>query len=110
MTAGVPRVQLSDEALIVSGEVTPDTVVRLRKEGEKLIRSVSGDLVIDLDGLVTAHSVVLSMLLCWQRLAHQTGITLSFRGVSSRLASLAALSNLDDQLEGFGPEAVHPAH
>lgn len=110
MTAGVPRVQLSDEALIVSGEVTPDTVVSLRNEGEKLIRSVSGDLVIDLDGLVTAHSVVLSMLLCWQRLAHQTGITLSFRGVSSRLASLAALSNLDDQLTGFRPETSRAPH
>lgn len=110
MTAGVPRVQLSDGALIVSGEVTPDTVVSLRNEGEKLIHSVSGDLVIDLDGLVTAHSVVLSMLLCWQRLAHQTGITLSFRGVSSRLASLAALSNLDDQLTGFRPETSQAPH
>ena len=110
MTTGVPRVQLSDGVLIVSGEVTPDTVVSLRNEGEKLIRSVSRDLVIDLDGLVTAHSVVLSMLLCWQRLAHQTGITLSFRGVSSRLASLAALSNLDDQLTGFRPETFQAPH
>ena len=110
MTAGEPQVQLSDGVLIVSGEVTADTVVGLRKQGEKLIRSVSADLVVDLDGLVTAHSVVLSMLLCWQRLAHQAGITLSFRGVSGRLVSLAALSNLDDQLVGFGPESVHPAH
>jgi len=53
---------------------------------------------------------VLSMLLCWQRLAHQTGITLSFRGVSSRLASLAALSNLDDQLTGFRPETSQAPH
>lgn len=110
MTAGLPRVELSDGALRVSGEVTPDTVIGLRKEGEKLIRSVSADLVVDLDGLVTAHSAVISMLLCWQRLAHQAGISLSFRGVSSRLASLAALSNLDDQLSGFGLESVHPAH
>lgn len=110
MTGGEPQVQLSDGVLIVSGEVTADTVVGLRKQGEKLIRSVSADLVVDLDGLVTAHSVVLSMLLCWQRLAHQADITLSFRGVSGRLVSLAALSNLDDQLAGFGPESVHPAH
>ena len=110
MTAGLPRVHLSDGALIVSGEVTADTVINLRKEGEKLIRSASGDLVVDLDGLVTAHSVVLSMLLCWQRLAHQAGISLSFRGVSGRLVSLAALSNLEDQLAGFGPESAHPAH
>lgn len=110
MTSGMPRVQLSEDALIVSGEVTPETVVGLRNEGEKLIRSASADLVIDLGGLVTAHSVVLSMLLCWQRLAHQAGISLSFRGVSGRLASLAALSNLDDQLAGFGLEPAHPAH
>jgi len=49
-------------------------------------------------------------LLCWQRLAAQSGIALSFKGVSGRLASLAALSNLDGQLAGFGPESVHPAH
>lgn len=110
MSTGVPRVRLSEGALIVSGEVTTETVVGLRKEGEELIRSASGDLVVDLDGLVTAHSVVLSMVLCWQRLAHHAGVDLSFRGVSGRLASLAALSNLGDQLTGFGPESVHPAH
>ena len=89
MTSGSPVVQLLDGVLVVTGEVNTDTVVGLRKQGEKLIRLASADLVVDLDGLVTA---------------------LSFRGVSGRLASLAALSNLDDQLEGFGPEAVHPAH
>lgn len=110
MTSGSPVVQFLDGVLVVTGEVNTDTVVGLRKQGEKLIRLASADLVVDLDGLVTAHSAVLSMLLCWQRLAHQAGVALSFRGVSGRLASLAALSNLDDQLEGFGPEAVHPAH
>jgi len=110
MSAGAPQVRLVDEVLVVSGEVSADTVVALRKQGEKLVRAATGNLVVDLDGLATAHSVVLSMLLCWQRLAHQAGIALTFRGVSARLASLAALSNLDDQLAGFGPESAHPAH
>ncbi|AXS82578.1 lipid asymmetry maintenance protein MlaB [Marinobacter sp. Arc7-DN-1] len=110
MTSGAPRVELADGVLIVTGEVSADTVVALRNQGEKLIGTASGNLVVDLDGLVTAHSVVLSMLLCWQRLAHQAGISLSFRGVSGRLVSLAALSNLEDQLAGFGPESAHPAH
>ncbi|MDX1557408.1 MAG: STAS domain-containing protein [Marinobacter sp.] len=110
MTGGLPQAQLSDGTLVVSGEVTTETVISLRKEGERLIRSAPGDLVVDLQGLVTAHSVVLSMLLCWQRLAAQTGIALTFKGVSGRLASLAALSNLHGQLAGFGPESVHPAH
>ncbi|MBU2954508.1 STAS domain-containing protein [Marinobacter sp. F3R08] len=107
MTAATPRVLLSDGVLVVSGEVTIDTVVGVRRQGEKLISSVTSSLVVDLGGLVTAHSVVLSMLLCWQRLARRAGISLSFRGVSGPLASLAALSTLDEQFAGFGPEFPH---
>ena len=110
MTFGAPQVRLTDGVLLVTGEVSADTVVALRRRGEALIGAAAGNLVVDLDGLATAHSVVLSMLLCWQRLAHQAGIALSFRGVSGRLASLASLSHLDDQLAGFGPESAHPSH
>lgn len=101
MTAPAPRVEMIDSTLTVSGEVNADTVVALRKQGEKLLEAVNVDLVVDLGSLLTAHSVVLSLLLCWQRLANRQGISLSYRGVSERLASLAALSNLDDQLPGF---------
>ncbi|AOY87095.1 NTP-binding protein [Marinobacter salinus] len=110
MTSPASQVQLRDHALVVTGEVTADTVVGLRKEGEKLIGTVAADLVVDLENLAEAHSIVLSLLLCWQRLAGQRGIALSYRGVSDRLASLAALSNLDDQLVGFGPDSQHPSH
>lgn len=110
MSSGAPQARLADGVLMVTGEVSADTVAALRQQGEKLIRAATGNLVVDLNGLATAHSVVLSMLLCWQRLAHQAGIALTFRGVSGRLASLAALSNLDDQLAGFGAESLHPAH
>lgn len=101
MTAPAPRVEMIDSALTVSGEVDVDSVVALREQGEKLLKTVSVDLVVDLGNLETAHSVVLSLLLCWQRLANRRGISISYRGVSERLASLAALSNLDDQLTGF---------
>lgn len=101
MTAPAPRVEMIDSALTVSGEVDVDSVVALREQGEKLLKTVSVDLVVDLGNLETAHSVVLSLLLCWQRLANRRGISISYRGVSARLASLAALSNLDDQLTGF---------
>lgn len=110
MTPAAPGVRQEDDALFVTGDVTADTVLALRKQGEQLIRKATGDLTVDLEGLATAHTVVLSLLLCWQRLARQSGIGLSFRGVSGRLASLAALSNLDDQLAGFRPESVHPSH
>ncbi|MBW7470524.1 STAS domain-containing protein [Marinobacter sp. M216] len=101
MTAPAPRVEMIDSVLTVSGEVDGDSVVALRKQGETLLNTVNVDLVVDLGTLKTASSVVLSLLLCWQRLANRRGVSLSYRGVSERLASLAALSNLDDQLSGF---------
>lgn len=106
MTIEAPRVEIIDSALTVSGDVDTESVLALRRKGEQLIKTVNQDLVVDLGSLRTAHSVVLSMLLCWQRLANARGVALSYRGVSDRLASLAALSNLDDQLSGFTPAAA----
>ncbi len=94
-------VALEDDRLMVSGEIDPLTVVALRKEGERLILDSKADLVVDLTAMGTAHSVVLSLLLCWQRLARGRSQNLYFTGVGERLGSLAALSGLDDQLPGF---------
>lgn len=96
-----PETGVGETALVLTGEVDPATVLSLRKQGEALIASASGPLTVDLGGLANAHSVVLSLLLCWQRCAQLRGLALSFRGVSDKLASLAALSNLDSELPGF---------
>ncbi|AZT84577.1 STAS domain-containing protein [Marinobacter sp. NP-4(2019)] len=98
------RVELSGNTLKVSGSVDPLTVLPTRKQGEALIQSASGNLTVDLSAMETAHSVVLSLLLCWQRYAEKFGRSLSFTGVSARLYSLAALSNLEEQLSGFQPD------
>ncbi len=109
MTRTPAQIQLKDQVLYVTGEVRSDTVVALRKQGEQLIASAGGDLQVDLGGLEEAHSVVLSMLLCWQRFAARRNIRLTCQGVSQRLASLAALSNLEGQLPGFGSDHLHPS-
>lgn len=101
MTGAAPTVELDGLVLRVAGEVDADSVVTLRNRGEQLINAASGPLTVDLSGLVTAHSVVLSMLLCWHRLALKNQTELSFDGASDRLRSLAALSNLHDQIPGF---------
>lgn len=105
MTPDQATVTLKDDRLAVSGSVDPLTVVALRKEGEALILASKADLVVDLTDMSSAHSVVLSLLLCWQRLARGRSQTLHFTGVSERLGSLAALSGLDEQLPGFPPQA-----
>ncbi|MBE0486279.1 STAS domain-containing protein [Marinobacter sp.] len=101
MSSDAATIELDGSTLRVAGAVDASTVVTLRNRGEALIQAAGGSLAVDLSGLVTAHSVVLSMLLCWQRLALKNQTVLSFEGVSDRLRSLAALSNLDDQIPGF---------
>jgi len=103
MSPEAPRVTLSGPVLAVTGDVDAETVIALRAQGEALIRGATGPLTVDLSELGTAHSVVLSMLLCWQRLAHQLHRPMTFRGASERLVSLAALSNLQNQIPGFAP-------
>lgn len=101
MSSGAATIELDGSTLRVAGAVDASTVVTLRNRGEELIQTAGGSLAVDLSGLVTAHSVVLSMLLCWHRLALTNQTDLSFEGASDRLLSLAALSNLDDQIPGF---------
>lgn len=101
MNGSSPMVTLEGASLRVSGEVDAVSVVALRKQGEKLIGGAEGSLAVDISGLATAHSVVLSMLMCWHRLALSKQLALSFEGASDRLLSLAALSNLEARLPGF---------
>ncbi|MGM0773909.1 lipid asymmetry maintenance protein MlaB [Marinobacter sp.] len=111
MTPEQATLVLDGDRLTISGDIDPLTVVALRKEGEALILGSKADLVVDLAAMTTAHSVVLSLLLCWQRLARGRSQSLEFTGVGQRLGSLAALSGLDGQLPGFpspaSPENQH---
>ncbi len=111
MTTGQAAVTLEGDTLSVSGDIDPLTVVSVRQKGEKLILDSKTDLVVDLSAMGTAHSVVLSLLLCWQRLAASRSQALHFTGVGDRLDSLAALSGLGRQLPGFSlqssPENLH---
>ncbi|WP_417513588.1 STAS domain-containing protein [Marinobacter sp.] len=99
MSTDLPRVQLKDGVLAVSGAIDAHTVLPLRAEGERLITTVNDSLVVDLAGLSATHSAALSMLLCWSRLAEKLGVSLSFTAAPERLVSLAALSNLEDWLQ-----------
>lgn len=101
--AGAPSLAVTDPGrLALTGEVTAASVLALRAEGERQIRAArqagQDELTIDLAGLATASSIVLSLLLCWHRLARSEGLGLTFTGTSERLRSLASLSSLDTHL------------
>lgn len=99
MSAESPSIQLDAGVMSLSGAVNAHNVAPLRAEGERLIAAANDGLVVNLAGLSTTHSVILSMLLCWARLAEKQGVALSFTEAPERLVSLAALSNLADWLQ-----------
>ncbi|WP_144823313.1 STAS domain-containing protein [Marinobacter piscensis] len=99
MSDQAPKVQREAGVLSVAGAIDARNVMPVRTEGERLIAAADKDLEVDLSGLVTTHSVILSMLLCWSRQAEKQGVSLTFTGAPERLVSLAALSSLADWLQ-----------
>lgn len=98
----VPSVsQQGDGGLAVAGYVTADNVAILRSEGEQLLGSLGPEVEINLAGVENAHSILLSLLLCWQRAAIARHQKLIYSGISERLQSLSALSGLNQHLPGF---------
>lgn len=103
MTAGAaPSIrQEADSTLAVCGQITADNVVALRSEGEQWLGSLGREVEINLAGVENAHSILLSLLLCWQRAAKARNQNLIYSGISERLLSLCALSGLGQHLPGF---------
>lgn len=95
--------------LTVAGNVTPESVLPLRAQGELLLAQVPSPVVIDLGGIAEPHTVVLSLALCWLRAAQALGKTVTFGGVGPKLHSLAALGGLTELLPGFSGGAESAA-
>lgn len=91
--------------MYLSGRIVPDTVLLVRFEGERLINKQGSPLIIDLSGIETTNSVLLSLLLCWIRQADERQVGLRIEGGGDSLWSLAALSGLDRYLPGIHPSA-----
>lgn len=97
-----PGVVLEGNTLLVTGEVDALNAPALRRQGAELIATAPGSgLTVDLAGLATASSVLLSLLLCWQRAGVARDLSLSFTGASADLAELARLNGVAAVLPGF---------
>lgn len=103
MTGGAAPLirQEADGGLTVCGQITADNVVALRSEGERWLSSLGREIEINLAGVENAHSILLSLLLCWQRAANARHQSLTYSGIGERLLSLCALSGLSQHLPGF---------
>lgn len=101
MTGQPATVRLEGDTLRLDGTVENGSVLDVRRQGEALISDNPDLKTVDVSGVETASSVVLSLLLSWLRHATSLQRTLAFQGASDRLRALAALSNLHHQLPGF---------
>ncbi|PCJ20202.1 MAG: NTP-binding protein [Gammaproteobacteria bacterium] len=89
------------QTIVVVGDIDASSVVRAREEGEMLLRSVGQVCTVDLTGLGPANSVVMSMLLCWIRLASALSVELCIINETRRFSELCRVNGLDRIL--FGP-------
>ncbi len=88
--------------LSLSGRITADNVVALRDQGEQWLarHGDGGAVTVDLTGVESASSVLLSLLLCWHRAAASEGLQLHYAGVSGDLAELSRLNGVSRWLTG----------
>jgi phospholipid transport system transporter-binding protein len=98
VSAAIAEVFRPEGALTILGRVEP-----VLEEGRR--RLAAGDLAVDLSGLAEADSVVVAMLLDWQRAARRAGRRLEIRALPDELRSLATLYGVDGLLAAAGEEA-----
>lgn len=89
-------VRTDGNRLVIAGQVTADNVISLRRQGESWLVSLppATRAVADLSAAAPASSVLLSLLLCWQRAAGRQGVGLQFAGIPGELAELSRLNGV----------------
>ncbi|MFE8072101.1 STAS domain-containing protein [Marinobacteraceae bacterium S3BR75-40.1] len=97
---GAPQAQVTFDqgTLFLGGHLDNDNIVAAREQGEQALRRAEGEMKLDLSGLESFSSVVLSLLLCWMRLARRQGIELILVHIPPKLFDMARVSGLDTLL------------
>lgn len=93
----------SDGKVIVSGDLTLDSVTAVYREAASVISATTE--TVDLSAVERVDSAGLALLLEWQSVARRTGAGLSFENAPDDLLRLAALTEASALL-GFKPGAA----
>lgn len=91
-------VRLESGELSIAGRMDHDEVAKAREEAERLLIEMQGPGRIHLKGLESAHSGVLSLLLCLIRAADRHQREIVFVDMPDRLYDMARMSGLDQLL------------
>lgn len=82
-------------AWTLSGEVTTDDAMSVRREGERLLKDAATLVTVDLSGITRSTSAAISVLLCWMREAERLDKKMQFANMPDKMFDVARVSGLD---------------
>ncbi|WP_250657312.1 STAS domain-containing protein [Alkalimarinus coralli] len=92
----VAEVSVQDAGILaLSGDVTSDNVVSIRRKGEDAIAKMPSSAIVNLAGLGAANTLTLSLLLAWVRCARQQNMELTIAESPGKLFDMARVSGLE---------------
>lgn len=97
MTAYAANIVLKDSCLMISGNLTFDSVVEVWDKSLPLIMQCSS-LSFDFSEVTSSNSAGLALLLEWIKLAHQKNKKIIFKKIPPQLLSIAKVSGVLDLL------------
>lgn len=86
----------ADQTISLVGELKFPVIMPLRKQVERLLSNLEGEVVIDFAGVKGVDSSALSFWLCCQRFAQRTDAQLSAVNVPTDMQGIAQLVGLDN--------------
>jgi phospholipid transport system transporter-binding protein len=91
--------QIRGGTLVLSGELSFDTVNLIVATGRQALDALSADsAVLDLSAVTKTDSAGLALVVDWVRSTRRRGAQLTIVGVSPQLAEIARVSGLEDFL------------
>jgi len=89
----------NNEALLVTGDIIVDTVVKLRRMGDSLIHEINEPGIdFDFKDVKQSDSSGLSLMMAWKRTAKKANKTIQFVNVPPSLKAIATLCNVSEIL------------
>lgn len=88
--------QQDSNTALVSGVIDVKNAMKLKVQGEALVKKLESTIVIDLSGIEQSGSVGVSVMLAWMRTAAEAGKQIQFRDMPSKMFDVARVSGLDE--------------
>lgn len=89
---------INGQSIQLSGELKFPTIVKLRREVENLLDSMSGAVTVDFSEVSRVDSSALSFWLCCLRFSEKKGMQLQALNMPNEMQGIVRLVGLDDKI------------